>query len=101
MVKNEWIMQQKQEEMLQKLLLKELFKKTAKATGDLIENKIANKITSVGKTKNKEKEDKTNEVEQIYIPPEKHQKIIDDLRLLQMLYKNRIPKNYKPIRQHT
>ena len=42
---------------------KRIIQKTAKATGDLIENKIANKITSVGKTKNKEKEDKTNEVE--------------------------------------
>ena len=30
MVKNEWILQQKQEEMLQKLLLKELFKKLQK-----------------------------------------------------------------------
>ena len=33
--------------------------------------------TSVGKTKSKEKEDET----EIYIPPEKGQQIIDDLRL--------------------
>ena len=53
--------------------------KTAEATKDLIGNKIAEKITSVGKTKSKEKE---NERQEIYIPPEKRQQIIDDLRLL-------------------
>ena len=42
--------------------------KTAEATGDLIGNKIADKITSIGKTKEKEK---TNKAEEIYIPPEK------------------------------
>ena len=52
--------------------------KTAKATRDLIRNKIADKITSLGKTKNKEKEDERQE---IYIPPEKRQQIIDALRL--------------------
>ena len=60
--------------MQQRLLLK----KTAKAIGDLIGNKIADKITSVGKTKEKEK---TNKPEEIYIPPDKRQQIIDDLRL--------------------
>ena len=50
--------------------------KTAEATGDLIGNKIADKITSIGKPKEKEKE-----TEEIYIPPEKRQQIIDDLRL--------------------
>ena len=53
--------------------------KTAEATGDLIGNKIADKITSLGKTKSKEKEDERKE---IYIPPEKRQQIIHDLRLL-------------------
>ena len=52
--------------------------KTAAATGDLIGNKIANKITSTGKPKEKEK---INKVEEIYIPPEIRQQIIDDLRL--------------------
>ena len=52
--------------------------KTAEATGDLIGNKIADKITSLGKTKSKEKEDERQE---IYIPPEKRQQVIDDLRL--------------------
>ena len=48
------------------------------ATGDLIGNKKADKITSLGKVKSKEKE---NERQEIYIPPEKRQQIIDDLRL--------------------
>ena len=46
--------------------------KTAEAKGDLIGNKIADKITSI---------DKPKEIEEIYIPPEKRQKVIDDLRL--------------------
>ena len=57
---------------------KRVFQKTAEATGDLIRNKIADKITSLGKTKSKEKE---KEEQEIYIPPEKRQQIIDDLRL--------------------
>ena len=48
---------------------------TAEATGDLIKNKIPDKVTSLGKTKNKEKEDERQE---IYTPPEKKQQIIDD-----------------------
>ena len=52
--------------------------KNAEATGDLIRNKIADKITSLRKIKSKEKEDERQE---IYIPPEKRQQIIDDLRL--------------------
>ena len=47
---------------------KRVVQKTGQATGDLIENKIAGEITSVGKSKEKEK---TKKVEEIYIPPEK------------------------------
>ena len=57
---------------------KQEVQKTTEATGDLIRNKIADKITSLSKTKSKEKEDERQE---IYIPPEKRQWIIDDLRL--------------------
>ena len=57
---------------------KRVVQKTAEATGDFIGNKIADKIISLGKTKSKEKEDERQE---IYIPPEKRQQIIDDLRL--------------------
>ena len=62
------------------------------ATGDLIENKIADKITSIDIPKEKPKtKEKT---EEICIPPEKRQQIIDDLRLFKknviLLYKDGI-----------
>ena len=57
---------------------KRVVQKTAEATRDLIGNKIADKITSIGKSKEKEK---TNKAEEIYISPEKRQQIIDGLRL--------------------
>ena len=37
---------------------------------------MADKITSIGKSKEKPKE-----AEEVYIPPEKRQQIIDDLKL--------------------
>ena len=52
---------------------KRVIQKTAEATGDLIGNKIADRITSVGKSR-----ERTKKVEEIYIPPEKSQQIIDD-----------------------
>ena len=57
---------------------KRVIQETAEAIGDLIGNTKADKITSIGKPKEKEK---TKEIEEIYIPPEKKQQIIDDLRL--------------------
>ena len=54
---------------------KQVVQETAEAAGDLIGNKIADKITSLGKTKSKEKEEERQE---IHIPPEKKQHIIDD-----------------------
>ena len=57
---------------------KRVVQKTAEATGDLIGSKIADKITVICNSKEKEK---TKEIEEIYVPPEKRQKIIDDLRL--------------------
>ena len=59
---------------------KRVVKETAEATGDLIGNKIAGKFTSLGKTKSDGKE-KVKEEQEIYIPPEKNQQVIDDLRL--------------------
>ena len=44
----------------------------------MIGNKIADKLTSLDKTKSKEKEDERQE---IYIPPENRQQMIDELRL--------------------
>ena len=52
--------------------------KPAEATGDLFGNKIIDKITSIGKPKEKKK---TNKVEEIYIPPAKRQRIIDEREL--------------------
>ena len=66
--------------MLQKLNQKRVVQKTVEAAGDLIRNKMADKITSIGKSKEKQKE-KTKKIEEIYIPPEKRQQIIDNLRL--------------------
>ena len=54
---------------------KRVVQKTAEATGDLIGNKIADEITSIGKPKEKEKQE-------IYIPPEKRQQIIDDVKIV-------------------
>ena len=58
--------------------------KTEEATWDLIGNKIADKITSIGKPKEKEKTKEAKEIEEIYIPPERRQRIINDLRLFWM-----------------
>ena len=49
---------------------KRVVQKTAEATGDLIGNKIADKTTLIGKTESKEKEDETNNRQEIYIPPD-------------------------------
>ena len=49
---------------------KRVVQKTAEATGELIGNKIAEKIASIDKPKEKEK---TKDIEEIYIPPEKRQ----------------------------
>ena len=51
-----------------KTVSKRVVQKAAEATRDLIGNKTADKITSVGKSKYKEKKD---ELEEVYIPPEK------------------------------
>ena len=68
-----------------KIASKRVVQKTAEATGDLIGNKIADKITSAGKSKSKQKKkdkmNEMNETEEIYIPPEKRQQIINNLRL--------------------
>ena len=47
----------------------------------MIGNKIADKLTLLGKTENNEKENEINEPEEITIPPEKRQQIIDELKL--------------------
>ena len=62
-----------------KIAGKKIVQKSAEATGDLIGSKIADKITSL---KVKEKPQEVIEEEQeIIIPPEKGQQILNDLRL--------------------
>ena len=51
-----------------KTVSKRVVQKTAEAAEDLIGNKIADKITSIRQPKEKEK---TKEIEEICIPPEK------------------------------
>ena len=72
---------------------KKIVHKSAEATGDLAGNLIANKITSLGcskepnsaaEPKSKQEKDEQNlmeETEELYIPPEKRQQIIRDLKL--------------------
>ena len=57
---------------------KQVVQKIAEATGDVIANKKADKLTSIDKSKEKEKAKK---VKEIYIPLEKIQRIIDDLKM--------------------
>ena len=73
--------EENQEKILQKRHLKGLFKK-AGSTGDLTGNKIADKITSAGKTNKNSKELQQSESEEVYMPIEKSQLIIDDLKLI-------------------
>ena len=62
-----------------KIAGKKIVQNSVEATGDLIGNKIADKITSLG---NKQpKTDENEEQEELIIPSEKRQQIIDDLRL--------------------
>ena len=79
---------------------KRAIQKTAEATCHLIGKKMANKITNIPKTSQQNdseigtnKHDKEIPKER-YKSPEKKQKIIDDLRLIQQ-HNNAISKNYK------
>ena len=65
--------------------------KTTEAIGELIGNKIADKAISIDKPKENEKAKK---IEEIYIPPEKRQQIIDELRLF---WAQNISKNFKKL----
>ena len=67
---------------------KRVIQKIAETTGDLIGNKIADKIRRALKTSPKNNSE-TNEEEILrekYISPELRQKIIDDLRLKEIIF---------------
>ena len=68
-----------QEAEFSKIAGKKILTKSAEATGDLIGSKIADKITSL-KVKDKPREIEEEE-EEIIIPLEKRQQILNDLRL--------------------
>ena len=73
-----------------KTALEKPIQKTAETAGDFIGNKIADKITSVSKTspRNNLVTNKDEIPREMYISPEKRQKIIDDLRLRTQLRSN-------------
>ena len=67
-----------------KIVGKKIIHKSAEATGDLVGNKIAEKITSMGKPRSKKEKDEINimeEIQEIYIPPEKRKQVVKDLKL--------------------
>ena len=72
---------------------KTIVQKTAEATGDLLGNKISHKITSIGKPNQKE----ISKTEDIYIPPEKRQQIIHDLRLFWKMWHYSIRKEFQKV----
>ena len=61
-----------------KVIAKRALNKTAEATGDLIGNKIADKISRPKKVTKQV----IDESKEIYIPPDKLQQIIDELKLI-------------------
>ena len=65
-----------------KVLAKRALNKTAEATGDLIGNKIADKISRPKKVTQKNTKEVTDDSREIYIPPDKRQQIIDELKLI-------------------
>ena len=61
-----------------KIAGKKVLTKSAEATGDLIGNKIADRITKSARDK-AQKDDRI--MEEIIIPPEKRDQIVNDLKL--------------------
>ena len=56
--------------------------KSAEATGDMIGNKVADRITRSSRNKAQKEDDRNmEETQEIYIPPQKREQIIRDLKL--------------------
>ena len=88
MVKNFSILLKKSTTYAIKTASNKAIQKTAEPTGDLIGNKIADKITNISKKssrklENNEANDKKEIPKERYIPPEKWQRTIYELRLVQ------------------
>ena len=56
--------------------------KSAEATGEMIGNKVADRITKSSRNKAQKEDDRImEETQEIYIPPEKREQIVRDLKL--------------------
>ena len=65
-----------------KITGKKVLTKSAEATDDLIGNKIADRITKSARNKEQKEDDRImEETQEIIIPPEKREQIIEDLKL--------------------
>ena len=61
---------------------KKVLHKSAEATGEMIGNKVADRITKSTRNKAQKEDDRImEETQEIYIPPEKREQIIRDLKL--------------------
>lgn len=66
-----------------KAVSKRDIQKALEVASDLFDNEVADKISSVGKPKkNTVGPQQNNEIQEIYIPSEKCQQVMDDLRLI-------------------
>ena len=65
-----------------KIAGKKALHKIAEATGEMIGNKVADRITRSSRNKAQKENDRImEESQEIYIPPEKREQIIRDLKL--------------------
>ena len=65
-----------------KIAGKKVLHKGAEATGEMIVNKVADRITKSSRNKAQKEDDRRmEETQEIYIPPEKREQIIRDLKL--------------------
>ena len=65
-----------------KIAGKKVLTKSEEATGDLIGNKIADRITKSSRNKEQKEDDRIiEETQELIIPPEKREQIINDLKL--------------------
>ena len=65
-----------------KIAGKKVLTKNAEATGDLVGNKIADRIAKRTRNKAQKEDDRImEETQEIFIPPEKREQIIKDLKL--------------------
>ena len=65
-----------------KIAVKKVLHKSAEVTGEMIGNKVADRITKSSRNKAQKEDGRImEEAQEIYIPPEKREQIIKDLKL--------------------